>query len=273
MRTAQQSEELGNPRELRLTADLPATCAPLPGSRVIGGSQRRDKGPLSHDLRSRSKAGEPCRDAKMQLLYREGHKPATEISSERTRVLERIFILLCLILLVSGTRQPARAQAAADEYRIKAAFLFHFAQFIDLPDGALDARNPSLILCIFDDEPRQADVQSTVEGKLIGSRVLRVRLLSPALELQGCNIVFLSRDQAQRQAAVLRRLRGQPMLTVGESANFLSDGGMIRFHLKENKIRFDINLAASDLSHLKISSQLLLLATAVIRGNGTGAGR
>jgi hypothetical protein len=48
---------------------------------------------------------------------------------------------------------------------------------------------------------------------------------------------------------------------------------MIRFHLKENKIRFDINLAASDLSHLKISSQLLLLATAVIRGNGTGAGR
>jgi hypothetical protein len=113
-------------------------------------------------------------------------------------------------------------------------------------------------------------MQSTVEGKLIGSRVLRVRLLSPALELQGCNIVFLSRDQAQRQAAVLRRLRGQPMLTVGESANFLSEGGIIRFHLEENKIHFDINHGASDLSHLKISSQLLLLASAVIRGNGTG---
>jgi hypothetical protein len=308
MRTAQQSEKLGDPRELRLTADRPATCAPLPGRKVIDESQRRDKGPLSHHLRSRSKADRLGRYPKMQLLYRAGHKPATEMPSERTRVLERfsntyvhtdsieggfflrkkplcgvvsvysnwrtaiarIFIFLCLILLVSGARQPARAQAAADEYRIKAAFLFHFAQFIEWPDGALDARDPSLILCIFDDEPRLAEMQSTVEGKLIGSRVLRVRLLSPALELQGCNIVFLSRDQAQRQAAVLRRLRGQPMLTVGESANFLSEGGIIRFHLEENKIHFDINHGASDLSHLKISSQLLLLASAVIRGNGTG---
>jgi hypothetical protein len=208
----------------------------------------------------------------MQLLDRAGHKPATEMPSERSRVFARIFVFLCLILLVSGARQPARAQAAADEYRIKAAFLFHFAQFIDWPDGALDARDPSLILCVFDDEPRLADIQSAVEGKLIGSRVLRVRLLSPALELQGCNIVFLSRYEGQHQAAVLGRLSGLPILTVGESANFLSNGGMIRFHLEKNKIRFDINLGASDLSHLKISSQLLLLASAVIRGNGTGRG-
>jgi hypothetical protein len=182
-------------------------------------------------------------------------------------------VFLCLILLVSGARQPARAQAAADEYRIKAAFIFHFAQFVDWPGGALDARSPSLILCIYDDEPRLTEVRSTVEGKLIGSRALHVRLLSPAQELQGCNIVFLSRDQAQRQAAILRRLRSQPVLTVGESGNFLTDGGMIRFHIEENKIRFDINLGASDLSHLKISSQLLLLASVVNRGNGRGAGR
>jgi len=48
---------------------------------------------------------------------------------------------------------------------------------------------------------------------------------------------------------------------------------MIRFHLEDNKIRFDINLGAADLSRLKISSRLLLLATSVNRGNGTEAGR
>lgn len=206
-------------------------------------------------------------------MNRAAHKPATEIPSKRTRVFARIFVFLSLILLVSEARQSTHAQAAADEYRIKSAFIFHFAQFVDWPGGALDAKDPSLILCIYDDEPRLTEVQSTVEGKMIGSRALHVRLLSPAQELQGCNILFLSCDQAQRQAAILKRLRGQPVLTVGESANFLSQGGMIRFHLEENKIRFDINLRASDLSHLKISSQLLLLASVVIRGNGTGAGR
>jgi hypothetical protein len=68
----------------------------------------------------------------------------------------------------------------------------------------------------------------------------------------------------------LRSLRGQPVLSVGETANVLSDGGMICFHLEGDRIRFDINLGAADASHLKISSRLLLLATSVMRGSRTG---
>jgi hypothetical protein len=44
---------------------------------------------------------------------------------------------------------------------------------------------------------------------------------------------------------------------------------MIRFHLEDGKIRFDINLGAADSAHLKISSRLLILATSVTRGAGT----
>jgi hypothetical protein len=64
-----------------------------------------------------------------------------------------------------------------------------------------------------------------------------------------------------------------PVLTVGESSNFLIDGGMIRFHLEEGKVRFDINLAAAESSHLEISSRLLLLATSVTRGGVADRGR
>jgi hypothetical protein len=181
-------------------------------------------------------------------------------------------VFLCLILLGSGEWRPVRAQTD-DEYRIKAAFLFHFAQFIEWPSGVLNAKDSTLNLCISDDEPRLKEVQGTIEGKRIGMRVLHVRPINPSEELQGCNMIFFGSDQAPRQAAILRRLRGQPVLTVGESADFLSDGGMIRFHIEESKIRFDINLGASDSAHLKISFQLLLLASVVMRGNGSGAGR
>jgi hypothetical protein len=64
-----------------------------------------------------------------------------------------------------------------------------------------------------------------------------------------------------------------PILTVGETSDFLSDGGMIRFHLEEDKIRFDINLAAAESARLKISSRLLLLATSVSRSGVTDRGR
>jgi hypothetical protein len=206
-------------------------------------------------------------------MGRAGNNPAAEMSSGRTPVSLRIFVFACIFLLVSGAQLLARAQTTADEYQVKAAFLFHFAQFVDWPAGALDAKGPTLNLCIFDDEPHRQQLQSTIEGKVIGGRVFHVLLISPPQAIQGCNILFLSRDESRRQTAILRSLRGLPVLSVGETANFLSDGGMICFHFEGDRIRFDINLGAVDSSHLKISSRLLLLATSVTRGGRTGQGR
>jgi hypothetical protein len=180
-------------------------------------------------------------------------------------IYRRVIVLLWVSLLISWLPRYVHPQSVAEEYQVKAAFLFHFAQFVDWPPGVLNNSDSSLILCIFDDEPRRQDFLSTIEGKAIGARVLHVRQINQPQEVQGCNILFLSRDEAQRQTAVLRSLRGMPVLTVGETDNFLSNGGTIRFHLDEDKIRFDINLDGAESSHLKISSQLLLLATSVTR--------
>jgi hypothetical protein len=86
-------------------------------------------------------------------------------------------------------------------------------------------------------------------------------------------MLFLSSEEVRRQAVILKNLRGQPVLTVGESENFLSDGGMIQLHLEDDKVRFDINAGLADSSHLKISSRLLLLATSVTLIDGQGRGR
>jgi YfiR/HmsC-like len=182
-------------------------------------------------------------------------------------IYRRGIVLLWASLLISWLPQYVRPQSVAEEYQVKAAFLFHFAQFVDWPPGVLNNTDSSLILCIFDDEPRRLDFLTTIEGKAIGTRVLHVRQIDQSQEVQGCNILFLSRDEAQRQSAILRSLRGMPVLTVGETDNFLSNGGMIRFHLDEDKIRFDINLDGAESSHLKISSRLLLLATSVTQSS------
>jgi hypothetical protein len=209
-------------------------------------------------------------------MYRTTDKSTKEAYSRQTWISARKFRLLSfalLVLLAQGAPQFARAQSGADEYQVKAAFLFHFAQFLDWPPESLNAADRSLTLCIFDDEPRRQELQSTVEGKPIGARAFHVRLISQPQEIQACNILFLSRDEARRQSAIIKSLRGMPVLTVGETSDFLSDGGMIRFHLDEGKTRFDINLASAESSHLQISSRLLLLATSVTRGGVADRGR
>jgi hypothetical protein len=182
-------------------------------------------------------------------------------------------MLLCAVLFGSGEVRPAGAQGSPEEYQVKAAFLFHFAQLVEWPAGALNAGDQSINICIFDDEPRRRELQNTIEGKPVGGRVLRVRMLDQRQNIQGCNILFLSRDESRRQTAVLRSVRDLPVLTVGETDDFLSDGGMIHFHLDGDKIRFDINTNGAESSHLKISSRLLLLATSVSHSAAVDVGR
>ena len=195
----------------------------------------------------------------------------TTIKESRTS--GAILVLFLIAVLASAGLYPVCAQPATEEYKVKAAFLFHFAQLVDWPAGALNAGDQSLNVCVYEDEPRLRELQGTLEGKPIANRTLHVRVLSQAQGLQGCNILFLSRDEVRHQAAVLKSLRGQPVLTVGETDTFLADGGMIRLRLEEEKVRFDINLDSADAAHLKISSRLLLLATTVTLGGGEKGGR
>ena len=57
----------------------------------------------------------------------------------------------------------------------------------------------------------------------------------------------------------MQRVRG-PVLTVGETTQFLRDGGMVRFFVEDNNVRFQINQKNAEAAGLKISSQLLMLA-------------
>lgn len=206
-------------------------------------------------------------------MHREVDNSAGERSRGRTSITLQMLVLFCAGLLGFVGCRPVRAQGTAEEYQVKAAFLFHFAQLVEWPAGALNASDQSIYLCIFDDEPHRREMENTIEGKSVGTRVLHVRMLDQRQNIQGCNILFFSRDEAGRQLAILRSVRDLPVLTVGETNEFLADGGIIQFQLDGDKIRFDINAADADSSHLRISSRLLLLATSVTSAAGARGGK
>jgi hypothetical protein len=53
------------------------------------------------------------------------------------------------------------------------------------------------------------------------------------------------------------------VLTVSDLPGFTGNGGMIQFMLRENKVRFEVNLTAAEKAGLTLSSQLLKVATDV----------
>src|ERR1700733_8350071 len=89
-----------------------------------------------------------------------------------------IWLLVFLLpMLVRGGWVRSRAQSTDEEYRIKAAFIFHFAQLVDWPQETQTGEANSLFLCTIGEDPFQGALESTVAGKAVGNRTIRVRHL------------------------------------------------------------------------------------------------
>lgn len=168
-----------------------------------------------------------------------------------------------VLLALACASAEAQADSRAEEYNVKAAFLFHFAQFVEWPGGAFQNTVSPLVYCTIGEDPFQGALEVTLNGKVIGSHSLQVRHLKEASEAQGCHVVFLGKVK-RRVPEELAILQGNPILTVGETEQFVKDSGMIGFCMEENKIRFNINLEAAEKANLKISARLLMLAKTVI---------
>ena len=64
---------------------------------------------------------------------------------------------------------------------------------------------------------------------------------------------------------ILAAVEKSGVLTVSDLPDFTISGGMIQFVLRDNKVRFEVNLAAAERAGLTFSSQLLKVATDVMR--------
>jgi len=155
------------------------------------------------------------------------------------------------------------------EYEIKAAFLFHFAQFVEWPAGAFKDGNSALTYCTVGGDPFRGALDDGLRAKVIGERGIRVEHLKQLDAVHDCQIVFIGAAQSKNAASILASVKGDPVLTVGETPHFAEDGGMIGFCLEGNKIRFEINAGAVSAAKLKMSARLLTLAKTVI---GTAGG-
>ncbi len=99
---------------------------------------------------------------------------------------------------------------------------------------------------------------------MVHDRRLEIRWVRKVLELSACQILFISRSEQKRYNQALDAVRGKMVLTVGETPEFLDAGGILSFSGQQATIQFDVNLAAANKAHLKISSRLLALARRVV---------
>jgi hypothetical protein len=186
----------------------------------------------------------------------------------RVRRFHRIvWATVCLILLPNS---PAIAQGTANEYQVKAAFLYNFARFIEWPSGTFANSTSALTVCVLGKDPFGKVLDDAIVGKRIAEHPAILARGKRVQDLPECQIIFVSASDSAQLPEILRALQGRKALVVGETENFASSGGAIQFVLDASRVRFAINTAAADRAGLKVSSKLLALATIVHDGAAGG---
>lgn len=173
---------------------------------------------------------------------------------------------LALLLLVTAVPPlwdgTVRGQEVTLEYKIKAAFLYNFVRFVEWPASALQG---PLTICVAGRNPLGTVLEDTVRGETVGGRPIVTRVI---LEPEpGCHVVFMPRGSAA--PIYLRSARTTPVLTVGETDDFLDQGGIIGFVMDGGRVRFEISPQAAERVNLRVSARLLQLAQ--IRNPGAAA--
>jgi hypothetical protein len=171
------------------------------------------------------------------------------------------FLFLFFMTLFSLIWNPGIGRAEAlDEYHGKAAFLYHFSNFVVWPASTFKATNGHLRICVLGKDPFGQLLDATLANQSVQDHPLEIRRNPLKTELQHCHLLFLPASASSQMKAIRHRVGKENVMTVGETHDFMRQGGMIQLFVDKQKIRFAVNTDVVNQTNLKISSKLLRLA-------------
>lgn len=185
----------------------------------------------------------------------------------RERGAQRAFLLLAIFAALSMmTFLDAMAQKPTRD-DVQAAYLYNFGKFVRWPG---DPSHRPMLVCVAGEDPFAETLRKLVEGEQIDGRPLEVRNLDRTDGVGDCSILFIGAQERDREDSFLSAAAGKPILTVGDSPDFLERGGMIQFVLVEDHVRFEVNLDECNRHRVGLSSELLKVAAAVTAKSAGG---
>ncbi len=193
------------------------------------------------------------------MTFRSGHPIELDARarSRRSRAsphgVVRLIWLATLLLLA-----PTAGADAATEYRLKAAFIYNFANFSHWPAASAG----KLRVCVYGRSPILRALEP-IAGRISNGRQIEILQRAQDATVEGCEVVFVTESAIARLPALLAEIGDEPVLTVANSPGAGRTGAAFNMVVVEDKVRFEVNLPATRRGGLRVDPRVLRLATAV----------
>ena len=179
------------------------------------------------------------------------------------RVAGPLLLLLLCALHASVIRTPLLSAQMHDERLVRAAFVYNLTKYVSWPRSGNE-----LVIGVIGEGSMGSLLARRLSGKTTDTRTIRVILAPSRQELHRCDIFYYAGESSDSRPAILTLARENSILTVGETAAFARQGGMIGLVRAGDQIQIHVNLEAVQEAKLKISAQLLNLSTIERTGKG-----
>lgn len=168
--------------------------------------------------------------------------------------------IFCFIFILFLTAPSNAIQTEAEEYQLKAAFIYNFTQFIKWDKSAFDKE---FIIGVWGTSPIYEPLAAIAATKTVHGKKIIIRQFDNPKEINFCNILFISRGTTFSLVEILSNTIIKGTLVCSEQAEYAKQGTAINFIVINSKLKFEANIKAINSAGLTASSQLLKLAKIV----------
>jgi hypothetical protein len=177
----------------------------------------------------------------------------------RNGIVTRALLIAAIGALGAPLALPQEAAFLEDE--VKAAFLYHFGTYVEWPESA--RRSESITIAVLGAPTIVAQLRAFLPGRTIQERPVVVRTVSNVTEIADAQVLFIGAENNGRLRQLIDRVEQRPVLIVTDADDGLEQGAMVNFRVVDERLRFEISLAAAQKAGLMLSSRLLATALRV----------
>jgi hypothetical protein len=174
-------------------------------------------------------------------------------------LVSRFACVSCVLLASLASAQTM------DEYQVKAGFVSSFASYVEWPAETFKGPQEPIAICVLGQNPFGAALQTLAEGKVVEGRKFVIRKISDSRQAGDCQILYISSSEHLRLRTILGSLGDKSVFSVGDTSDFIAEGGIVNLRTDGGRVSIEINSEAAKAKHLRISSRLLQLARNVRR--------
>lgn len=170
---------------------------------------------------------------------------------------DSVRLLWGAVLLLLSCTTLADDRAA----RVKAAFVYNFAKFVEWPANTFADDAAPIRLCALSSE-QDGNRLDLINGRSAQGRDILLQTVDSLAQSVDCQILYLISPH-EDYSGLLAPLLNKPVLTISEDEGFVDHQGMVSLYIDDNHVRFRVNLKAAQTTGLKVSARILQLAQEV----------